>query len=348
MKRCLFSAIVFAAASLFAQVDPGAAIGQARAAIAEKNYDAAISVLQGALPAAQQIMQPQQRTQATAALHFYSAIAYHGKNDVPAAKQQLVEFFILMPEASALDASKYDKKFVKLFNEVRQTAREDAASRFDLLYPGFNPTVAALPKQTAISRWNESPDFVLLASEEEKKEWNTLADDAARQAFADRFWERRDRDSNASTNEAHAEFLRRVAFADEKFSSDKTRGALSDRGRVFILFGEPYSISVKPYTGREGANVRSSQPISAGGVLNPGASANAAAANAAAQAPSTGADSMSQKGLVERWSYKQEQLPPGVPPTGVTFKFITEEGYGDHVLQRESVVLKAMQAAGKR
>jgi GWxTD domain-containing protein len=346
IARTLFF-LTLTAATAFAQIDPGAAIGQARQAIAEKNYDAAIEVLESAMPAAAQLLQPQQRTQATAALHFYSAIAYQGKNDVPKAKEHLVEFFTLMPDASTLDASKYDRKFVKTFNEVRQSAREEGASRFELLYPGYNPTVAGMPKQTTLDRWNESPDFVLLSTAEEKKEWTALTDDNGRQSFVDRFWERRDVDTNASANEARIEFLRRVAFADEKFSTDRTRGALTDRGRVFVLFGVPQSISVKPYSGSEGADVRRSQPIAAGGLLNPNSNASTAAANAAATAPSSGADSISSKGLVERWTYKREQLPASVPQTSVAFKFITEEGYGDHVLQRESVVLKAMLDAAR-
>jgi GWxTD domain-containing protein len=321
--------------SLFAQTDPASAIAQARQQISDKQYDAAVKTLEAGFAGTSSIVQEQQKAQATAALHFYSAIAYSGMNDNVNAKKHLQEFFVLNPQASALDASKYDKKFVKLFNDVRKSARDDGASRFELIYPGYNPAAPALPKQVSLEKWHESPEFVLLASGEEKKAWDAATDEMSRQAVVDQFWLRRDPTPNAGSNEYREEARRRIAFADEVFSTPKTRGSLSDRGKVFVLFGPPQSISVKPLTSREGGDTRSSSAIDSG-------TANRAGTGVVST------DGPTTKGLVERWTYTYEQMPPTVPKTGVSFKFITEEGYGDHVLQRESVALKAIADAGRK
>jgi hypothetical protein len=41
-------------------------------------------------------------------------------------------------------------------------------------------------------------------------------------------------------------------------------------------------------------------------------------------------------------SPRRDQLPHGVPDAEVAIKFITQEGYGDHVLQREFMVNKVL------
>ena len=48
------------------------------------------------------------------------------------------------------------------------------------------------------------------------------------------------------------------------------------------------------------------------------------------------------KGNVERWIYNRDQFPKGIPDAEAVFKFITQEGYGDHVLQRDFMVTKVL------
>jgi len=44
----------------------------------------------------------------------------------------------------------------------------------------------------------------------------------------------------------------------------------------------------------------------------------------------------SMKGRREAWYYRKERLPQGVPYKDVRFDFLTKEGYGTNVLQKES------------
>ena len=49
----------------------------------------------------------------------------------------------------------------------------------------------------------------------------------------------------------------------------------------------------------------------------------------------------------EVWHYRREVLPKSVPYQQVDFEFITRQGYGKNVLQREATALNTMDAARK-
>ena len=48
---------------------------------------------------------------------------------------------------------------------------------------------------------------------------------------------------------------------------------------------------------------------------------------------------------VETWHYRREVLPKAVPFQQVDFQFVTKQGYGDDVLQRDSNVVNTLTAA---
>ena len=49
----------------------------------------------------------------------------------------------------------------------------------------------------------------------------------------------------------------------------------------------------------------------------------------------------------EVWHYRKELLPKKLAYQEVDFEFITREGYGDNVLQRDAVALNALDVARK-
>ncbi len=49
----------------------------------------------------------------------------------------------------------------------------------------------------------------------------------------------------------------------------------------------------------------------------------------------------------EVWHYRKELLPKGLPYGQVDFDFITRQGYGRNVMQREASVLNTLDAARK-
>jgi hypothetical protein len=47
----------------------------------------------------------------------------------------------------------------------------------------------------------------------------------------------------------------------------------------------------------------------------------------------------------EVWHYRREHLPREVPYLQVDFDFVTKQGYGENVLQRETQVLDTLERA---
>jgi GWxTD domain-containing protein len=85
-------------------------------------------------------------------------------------------------------------------------------------------------------------DVVYIISDEERKAFLQLTTDEERQKFVEQFWLRRDPTPGTSENEFKEEHYRRIAFANEHFSSPTTVGWKTDRGRIYIQYGPPDEI----------------------------------------------------------------------------------------------------------
>lgn len=317
MKRPTWTylAVVAAApAAAFGAQTPAEAIAAGRTAIEAKQYDRAIIVMQDAIPAATMLKDEKEKANALAAIHFYSALAFSELERDDKAREELREFFRFRPSPSKLDASKYPVPFVRVFEELAPAATQRdgrlRANSFDSAYPGFNPYGMTKPRERKISEWNRSPEFVLIATEAEQREWAKLTDDESRRDFVSRFWRRRD-------PKFHDEFDRRVAFADETFGNEGARGSITDRGRVFVLVGTPHRVTI--------------QPMNATRVL-----------------PTRLGDLRNRQGTVEHWLYDREQLPVPLPKQNIDFVFIDAPDYGNYILQRDAYTIKELDAVKKK
>ncbi len=65
--------------------------------------------------------------------------------------------------------------------------------------------------------------------------------DAEKDAFKEEFWHRRDPDPSTEENEFRMEYYDRIERADEMFHGEGRPGYLTDRGRIYILFGPPFN-----------------------------------------------------------------------------------------------------------
>lgn len=99
------------------------------------------------------------------------------------------------------------------------------------------PLLGELSPQKAA--WFDGPEQYLMTGEETIT-WSRLKTDAEAGVFIASFWERRDPTPATPANEYREEFDRRVRYADANFvAPNSPRGALTDRGRIWILFGRP-------------------------------------------------------------------------------------------------------------
>lgn len=78
-----------------------------------------------------------------------------------------------------------------------------------------------------------------LLTKEEAAAWKNVKTDEEAKAFVDLFWAKRDPSPGTPQNEYRDQIEARIKYADEQFAEGKTRGALTDRGRTFLLYGAP-------------------------------------------------------------------------------------------------------------
>ncbi len=96
-------------------------------------------------------------------------------------------------------------------------------------------------------KWLEE-DVRWIITEEERAAFNKLETDEEREQFIEQFWLRRDPNPDTEENEYREEHYRRIAYANERFSSG-IPGWKTDRGRIYIMFGPPDSIESHPSGG---------------------------------------------------------------------------------------------------
>lgn len=105
-----------------------------------------------------------------------------------------------------------------------------------LLFLGAGSALAQL--SPAHQEWAEGPVQHLMTRDEQRA-WDRVKTDEAAQQFIDLFWARRDPTPATPHNEWKEAFEQRAAYADEHFEQGRTRGAMTERGRVLILLGAP-------------------------------------------------------------------------------------------------------------
>lgn len=96
-------------------------------------------------------------------------------------------------------------------------------------------------------RWLEE-DVRWIITEEERNAFKKLETDEEREQFIEQFWLRRDPNPDTVENEYREEYYRRIAYANQHFSSG-IPGWKTDRGRIYIMFGPPDSIESHPSGG---------------------------------------------------------------------------------------------------
>jgi GWxTD domain-containing protein len=77
-----------------------------------------------------------------------------------------------------------------------------------------------------------------LITKNERKEFLALPDEQ-KPPFIEQFWKKRDADPATPTNEFKEDYLHRIKQANELFFGEAEAGWLTDRGRVYILYGPP-------------------------------------------------------------------------------------------------------------
>ncbi len=178
-----------------------------------------------------------------------------------------------------------------------------------------------------------------LMTKDEKAEWSRLTDATARAEFVATFWQRRDRTPETPDNEYRDEIERRIGFADVQFAQGEKKGSLTDRGMVFVLMGPPSYVASRLLRIEE-------DPIQAARSA-PRAQVITGPTGRIAELVVTPQPMTAEKiqGTREVWHYRRDRLPAAVASNEVLFEFLTKDGYGTGVLQREAAALTTLEIA---
>lgn len=85
-----------------------------------------------------------------------------------------------------------------------------------------------------------------IASESEKDQYELLTNEGGKREFLFNFWERRDNDPLQGKNQNYLDYIARVNEGNARYSAMSKDGWQTDRGRVFLIYGEPSEIERFP------------------------------------------------------------------------------------------------------
>lgn len=145
-----------------------------------------------------------------------------------------------------------------------------------------------------------------LMTRDEAKRWKEVKTDEEAQAFIDLFWARRDPTPRSPANEFKDGIEQRIKVADERFGQGKTKGSMTDRGKVFILVGAPTRIA---RTGEGGVPA----------IQRPNRIDNPQEAT-------------------ETWYYSEDRVPPFAGVSDFTIVFVDEHGLNQFRMGRATKV----------
>ena len=91
-------------------------------------------------------------------------------------------------------------------------------------------------------------DVTYIITPEERKAFMQLSNEEEREQFIENFWDRRNPNPDSEDNEFKDEHYRRIEYANEHFQGGKP-GWMTDRGRIYIVYGPPDEIDAHPSGG---------------------------------------------------------------------------------------------------
>ncbi len=85
-----------------------------------------------------------------------------------------------------------------------------------------------------------------IATSSEKNQYERLSGIGPKRQFLYDFWRNRDLDAPSKNNVGRTDYIKRVAYANENFRAGTREGWQTDRGRVYIMYGNPDEIDRHP------------------------------------------------------------------------------------------------------
>jgi GWxTD domain-containing protein len=107
------------------------------------------------------------------------------------------------------------------------------------------PVLKADGGQSTDDSWLDQ-DVRWIITDEERAAYRMLQNDEERDYFIEAFWQRRNPTPKSLQNPYKVEHHQRIAYANEQFGAVGIHGWETDRGRIYIMFGQPDQIEYFP------------------------------------------------------------------------------------------------------
>ncbi|RJP67955.1 MAG: GWxTD domain-containing protein [Ignavibacteriales bacterium] len=132
-----------------------------------------------------------------------------------------------------------------------------SSKKFFVYNPGVKDTQQVVKMNTDVL----SSQFNILSEEEcdqmyekgkyvamskEIDQYNDLDSVQSKRQFLFDFWKRRDTEPSTPENEFYNEYMERVRLSDDRYGTINRAGNRTDRGRIYVLYGEPDQIDRYP------------------------------------------------------------------------------------------------------
>ncbi len=125
----------------------------------------------------------------------------------------------------------------------------------------YNPSIVVKDTVNTLTGGSLSSEFAVMSEEEldnlfqeskyiatskEIEQYKKLNNVKGKREFLYNFWKLRDTNPATPENEYYKEYLKRIKIANEKYSTIQKKGWLTDRGRIYLIYGEPSEIERFP------------------------------------------------------------------------------------------------------
>ena len=127
------------------------------------------------------------------------------------------------------------------------------------LAPVFSAAILTLTAALALRGWQPAPlpsspylkwltqDVAYIVDDAERNVFLNLQTDEEKEHFIEQFWQRRNPVPGSQANPFKEEHYRRIAYANNRFTSSSGPGWTTDRGRIYIQFGPADELESHPF-----------------------------------------------------------------------------------------------------
>ncbi|MBN1633919.1 MAG: GWxTD domain-containing protein [Ignavibacteria bacterium] len=148
-----------------------------------------------------------------------------------------LKFSILDTENNVIDAS--EKRFF-IYNTPKDISGEQVTEENTYLRSEY----VVMGEQQINDEFEKA---VYIRTDEETRNFDNLKTLESKRKFIYEFWKKRDKMPNTIQNEFKIDYFKRINIANQKFRQSFKDGWKTDRGRIYMIYGEPNDIELYEY-----------------------------------------------------------------------------------------------------